>query len=153
MTVRINVQLGAALAARRGSVPDRAGMRSLLRRAVRTTLAHQETGAADISVTLLDDHEITELNRRFLSHAGPTDVISFPLYEEGEPVMGDIYIGFEQAQRQALIHDVPLTEEAARLVVHGVLHVLGHDHPEGTARLRSPMWRMQEEILAGVLVR
>lgn len=150
MGVSVNVQLGQALAGRRGSVPDRAGMKSLVRRAARAALRHEQVGEADISVTLLDDAEISQLNQRFLSHHGPTDVISFPLYEDGEPVMGDIYIGFQQAERQADAHDVALAEELARLAIHGVLHVLGHDHPEGPARLRSPMWLLQEEILAGV---
>jgi probable rRNA maturation factor len=51
------------------------------------------------------------------------------------------------AAREAAAHGVTLREELLRLVVHGTLHVLGHDHPEGAGRERSPMWRAQERYL------
>jgi probable rRNA maturation factor len=153
MAVRVSVQLGAALAVRRGSVPDRPRVRALLGRAARAAFRHEGVASAEASVTLLDDAEIAQLNRDFLSHDGATDVISFALYEPGEDPIGDIYIGFEQARRQADADGIALDEELARLAVHGVLHVLGHDHPAGTARMRSSMWRTQETILAGVLPR
>jgi probable rRNA maturation factor len=72
------------------------------------------------------------------------------LYEEGETPVGDVYIGIRQAARQAESHGLPLAEELARLAVHGTLHVLGFDHPIGADRVRSPMWREQERILAGL---
>ena len=120
-------------------------------RAARAALSAEAVRTAEISITLLDDAEIASMNREFLSHDGPTDVISFPLYEEGEDPVGDIYVGYEQAVRQAQANDVEPREELARLAVHGVLHVLGHDHPAGARRLRSRMWQVQESIIAQVL--
>jgi probable rRNA maturation factor len=66
-------------------------------------------------------------------------------------VIGDIYIAPAVARANALEHGVPVREELARLVVHGVLHVLGYEHPEADARTKSPMWKRQERVLARVL--
>jgi probable rRNA maturation factor len=150
MAIAVNVQLGAGLASQRGSVSDRAAMRALLARAARAALAHQRIAAAELSITLLTDDEIAAMNREFLSHDEPTDVIAFALYGDGEDPVGDLYIGYEQARRQAAANAVDLAEELARLAVHGTLHVLGYDHPDGGARVRSKMWRVQEDIVAGV---
>jgi probable rRNA maturation factor len=119
--------------------------------AVRHTLEHEGIEAATIAVTLLADPQITDLNRQYLQHDAPTDVLSFPLYEEGEEPVGDIYIGYEQAQRQSAELAVPLAAELARLAIHGTLHVLGYDHPEEGARDQSEMWERQEAILRAFL--
>jgi len=116
--------------------------------------ACQRLGAAEgeFSVALLDDRAIALLNREHLGHEGPTDVISFALYQSGEPVLGDVYLGFEQAVRQAEEEGVALAEELLRLAIHGALHVLGLDHPQAAEeREASPMYRLQEALLAGVL--
>jgi probable rRNA maturation factor len=78
-------------------------------------------------------------------------VITFALHGEGEPPLGDIYVGWEQALRQAADFGVSPAEELARLAVHGTLHVLGYDHPEGPERERSSMWIRQEQILREVM--
>lgn len=148
---RITVQVAPALAHRRRERPSpaSAGTAALLRRAARAALA--DTPTAELSITLLDDDGIAALNRQWLQHEGPTDVISFPLYQADEPVVGDVYIGYDEVVRQARENDVPVREELARVAIHGALHVLGYDHPDGVARLRSAMWRRQERILAGVV--
>jgi probable rRNA maturation factor len=151
----IRVQQGAALRTRRrraaaaGAGPVSAHYPAI-RAAVRAALDAGQVTDAEISVTLLADDEIAELNRRYLGHEGPTDVIAFPLWDDGEPPVGDVYIGHDQALRQAASHHVPAREELARLAVHGTLHVLGHDHPDGDARLDSEMWRVQEAIVARI---
>jgi probable rRNA maturation factor len=119
--------------------------------AVRQTLEYEGIEAATIAVTLLADPQITDLNRQYLQHEGPTDVLSFPLYEEGEEPVGDIYIGYDQARRQSAELDVPLGAELARLAIHGTLHVLGYDHPDDGARDQSEMWERQEAILRAFL--
>ena len=141
---------------------------ALLERAVRLTLDHADDTAWDaaaedtlhastpppapeVSLTLLDDEAIAALNRRYLGREGPTDVLAFSLGEPTAP-LGDVYVGFQQAGRQAAEHGVPLEEELARLAIHGTLHVLGHDHPEGPERTRSAMFRLQERLL-GELIR
>lgn len=98
-------------------------------------------------MTLRDDAAIAELNREYLAHDGPTDVISFALHDAGDSPLGDIYIGFEQALRQADALDIAPHEELMRLTVHGVLHVMGYDHPENGERLHSDMWVLQEQIM------
>jgi probable rRNA maturation factor len=121
--------------------------------AVEHTLRAEGLTAAELSVTLLTDAEIARMNQEFLDHAGPTDVISFPLHAPGQPVVGDVYVGVDQARRQAADLEVPLQEELLRLAVHGTLHVLGYDHPDGDEREHSPMYLRQEELLRTLLGR
>ena len=118
-----------------------------LEEAVRRTVAREGGEVVEISLALLGDDDIRELNRRFLGHDRPTDVIAFTLGDDGERV-GDVYLGVDQARRQAVEHGVPLGQELVRLAVHGTLHVLGHDHPDGEDRYDSPMFVLQERIVA-----
>jgi probable rRNA maturation factor len=108
---------------------------------------------AMLSITFVGSAVISELNRRYLGHRGPTDVISFALGRQGRrgPVVGDIYICPEIARANARRQGVSSQEELLRLVVHGTLHALGYDHPEGSTRTDSSMWRKQERILARVV--
>ena len=125
---------------------------ALLERAVRHALASEGHGEGEVSIALLSDGDIRALNRDHLRHDRVTDVISFALHGAGEPVLGDIYLGAEQARRQAADEGVPESEELVRLAVHGTLHVLGWDHPEDAdARVGSPMWERQERLVAEVL--
>ncbi len=105
---------------------------------------------AELSITLVDDEEIKRLNREYRGHDRPTDVIAFSLGGPGQP-LGDVYVGAEQARRQAEALGVPLSEELVRLAIHGTLHVLGHDHPDGDERFASPMYLLQEQLLGEVL--
>ena len=126
--------------------------RRLLQRAVRAACAALGVGDAEISLALLGDGDITALNRQHLGRDYAPDVLSFALYEPGERVVGDVYVGIEQAVRQANEAGVPVREELVRLAVHGTLHVLGMDHPEGAAkRSRSAMFRRQETIVRDLL--
>ncbi|HSG47691.1 MAG TPA: rRNA maturation RNase YbeY [Longimicrobiales bacterium] len=123
-----------------------------LEAAVRAVLSRHDVHDGEISVALLDDGDIRALNRDHLGHDYPTDVLSFALWEEGEPVVGDIYLGYDQALRQAGEEGIPPREELLRLAVHGTLHVLGYDHPDAPAeRAASEMYREQEAILAELL--
>ena len=62
-------------------------------------------------------------------------------------LVGDVYIAPAVARANAIEWGVGVREEVARLVVHGILHVVGYDHPEGAERVESPMWRRQEGLL------
>lgn len=108
---------------------------------------------AMLSIAFVPDREIAALNWRHLRHRGPTDVIAFGFAPaaKGGSVVGDVYIAPGVARRNAAEHGRGVREETLRLVVHGVLHVLGHDHPEGEARYASPMWRRQERLLRAAL--
>lgn len=118
----------------------------------RATLASERVRDAMLSITFVTNAAIARLNTKHLGHRGATDVISFGFAGAGKgaPVVGDIYIAPAVARANALEHGAPIREELARLVVHGTLHVLGYDHPEGT-RTKSPMWKRQERLLSRVL--
>ena len=115
--------------------------------AVRHVLRAEGVGEAEVSVALVGDGEISALNVDYLGHEGPTDVISFALHEAGEPPLGDVYVGVDQAARQAPGFGASVGEEVLRLAVHGTLHVLGYEHPEGEDRAGSPMFLRQEALL------
>lgn len=119
----------------------------------RAVLRAEHVRAALVSITFVRRARITALNRRHLHRAGATDVIAFGFTRTraSDPVVGDIYIAPDVARQNAGAHGVPYREELARLVVHGVLHTLGHDHPDSERRVASPMWRRQEELLRRAL--
>ena len=102
-----------------------------------------------LSIAFVTDRRIAALNREHLGHTGPTDVISFGFapVDSARVVVGDVYIAPGVARRNAHEQRDSVREELSRLVVHGVLHVLGHDHPAGETRYGSPMWRRQERLL------
>ena len=110
-------------------------------------------GARDalLSITFVTPRAITALNHRHLGHNRPTDVIAFGWTAPAGPrhvALGDVYIAPAVARENARAHGSGIREELARLVVHGTLHVLGHDHPDGEARVTSGMWKRQEALLA-----
>ena len=117
---------------------------------VEATLRSERVHNALISVAFVGRTAISNMNRRYLRHDGPTDVISFGMGREAPdiPAVGDIYICPDVARKNAKKNRVPMGEELARLVVHGTLHVAGHDHPADDSRTQSPMWKRQERILA-----
>jgi len=119
---------------------------AVVRRRAEKMLAHLRLGAVELSVALVDDPTIHELNRTYRHKDKPTDVLAFPLQEgiSGEPVgmLGDVIVSIETARRQAARHRRPLLAELTMLLAHGLLHLLGHDHQtdaeerEMTARTR-----------------
>ena len=103
-----------------------------------------EGARGEITLTFVDRDEIAALNVEHLGHEGPTDVLSFPLDDDdpggGVPVLlGDVVVCPAVAAEQVATHAGTIDDELALLVVHGVLHVLGHDHAEPTeaARMRA----------------
>ena len=110
-----------------------------------------------VSIALVSSRQIARLNKRHLRHAGATDVISFALggatSGARQPIVGDIYIAPDVARANARRYGRGMREELARLVVHGTLHILGYDHPEGEDRTSSSMWRRQERLLSSARVK
>lgn len=102
---------------------------------------------AELSVSFVGLATMRALNREHKGKDRPTDVLAFSLPQPDNTVVGDIYICPAVAREQARRRRLSPRREMARLVVHGVLHVLGHDHPEGRGREQSPMWRRQERYL------
>ena len=106
---------------------------------------------SELSILLVDDEEITQLNRQYLSRNYPTNVLAFSM-REGEDnhlhpaLLGDVVISTETAQREAHQRSVTFEEEIALLLVHGILHLLGYDH-EKTPEEAAAMEAKEQEVL------
>jgi probable rRNA maturation factor len=144
----MSVRLAPALRRRGLPTVDR----RLLRRRAGRVLAALGAEDRELSVSLTGDPEIAELNEAWRGRSGPTDVLSFSL-DEGEhtefrgALLGDVVVGLGVAARQAEGSEASLDDEVARLVIHGVLHLLGHDHrePGEARRMRAEerrLWRV-----------
>ena len=103
-------------------------------------------GNGILSIVFVSDSEIESLNLGFLGRARPTDVIAFPLADEEDEIWGEIYISVDRTREQADEYHVPFEEELARLVIHGILHLLGFkDH---TSSERKKMTDKEDLYLA-----
>lgn len=103
----------------------------------------------ELTIVISDDEQLQALNSQYLGIEAPTDVLSFPANEtdpeSGGIYLGDIIISYPRAQAQAQAGGHALVDELQLLVVHGVLHLLGHDHSNEVEQAR--MWSIQSEIL------
>jgi probable rRNA maturation factor len=103
----------------------------------RSTLTQEGAGAVELSVSLVNAEEMAQLHVQYAGEAGPTDVLSFTMDEDG--LLGDVVICPEVAKAQS----PDLDAELRLLLVHGILHLLGYDHEEDQERVA--MWRRQEQ--------
>ncbi len=109
-----------------------------IRRTAQAILDALDSPEAELSLLIVDDRRIAELNRQYLQREGPTNVIAFPM-REGEtsqpptPLLGDVVISAETAQREAFEADMDVSLRFAQLLVHGILHLFGYDHESGGA--------------------
>jgi len=136
-----------ALDNRQGDAVDLEGLMTL----ARATLLGEGIAEAELSISLVTEEEIAGLHERYLHEAGPTDVLSFPLDDEagedGLRQLGDVVIAPAIAARN---HPDDPAAELRLLLVHGILHLLGHDHMDDGER--AEMWARQERY-SGVRVR
>lgn len=103
----------------------------------------------ELSIVFTGDKQIHKLNKQYRGKNKPTDVLSFPLSAQHPakvPALGDIVISLETAKRQARQYKVTFLEEIARLLIHGILHLLGFDH-EGVSKTKAAQMRRLEERL------
>ena len=116
---------------------------------VRAVLTSEKQRDAMLSIAFVSDRVIRALNKRHLRRDRVTDVIAFGFRRTGRnaPLIGDVYIAPGVARASAKANGVSIREEIVRLIVHGVLHVIGYDHPEND-RTKSAMWRRQERLVA-----
>lgn len=131
------------------------GIRLLIRRCCNAVLIMEEfEGSAEISVKFVDDDEIQELNKKYRNVDSSTDVLSFPLgengvydinHDTGAKMLGDIVISMEHAIMQARRYGHSLQREVAFLTVHSLLHLLGYDHVEGG--IKAVRMREKEETV------
>ena len=131
-------------------IRDEAGLDKALRDRARKLLAlslkELRLGKAELSVLFTGDSGIKELNRQYLGKNRPTDVLSFPM--DDPSIIGDIVISVDRAREQSKEFGVSLNEELARLLVHGLLHLLGYDHVKGGSQAKR--MREREEGLMGL---
>lgn len=110
----------------------------LITDATRAVLEAEGVARAEVSLAVVDDLTIHDLNRRFLSHDYPTDVLSFLLGQTGDYLEGEVVASADTAVRSAADYDWPAMHELVLYVIHGTLHLLGYDDdtPEGRQRMR-----------------
>ena len=125
-------------------------LENLLRSAITATLKHQRVSkGSDVTLVISGDAKLKNLNCEFRRQNKITDVLSFPSgeYERGgsQRYLGDVVISLPRARAQAKERGHSLEEELQLLTVHGVLHLLGHDHL--LSREKTPMWTAQDDIL------
>jgi len=107
----------------------------------------------EISILVVDNPGIREINRLYRNMDEPTDVLSFPMNEDGgidSPILGDVVISADKAVSQAEYAEIPLEREIAFLYIHGLLHLLGYDH-EKSEDEEKVMFDLQEQILKQVI--
>ena len=131
------------------------GIRPLVRKCCQAVLVTEGFGsAAEVSVSFVDNSEIQSLNRLYRNKDKSTDVLSFPLGENGvydinnetgACLLGDVVISIETALKQAQIYDHSLEREIGFLTVHSMLHLLGYDHE--TSALEAAKMREKEELV------
>jgi probable rRNA maturation factor len=117
---------------RQGLDLDEEGLVELAKR----TLEREGQGGVELSLSFVGLEEMTVLHERYLGEPGPTDVLSFPMGEDG--LIGDVVVCPEEARK----NNTDVEAELRLLVVHGVLHLLGFDHE--TKEDRAEMWARQE---------
>jgi len=120
---------------------------------VLAALVYHDVPPGEVAVVVSDDASLQELNRRFRAVDAPTDVLAFPNESRGPFVnapdqpryLGDVILSYPRAEEQAAEAGHSALDELQLLTVHGVLHLLGYDDQEETAR--AEMWAAQEAIL------
>lgn len=130
--------------------PALADLGTQVRRAARIALESSEVSEAELSISFVPEEEIRALNRDYHGIDAVTDVLAFGLGElEERPgsLLADIYVCADEARKSAETAAIDWAQEILRLVIHAVLHLVGHDHPGGDERYESEMFRLQEELL------
>ena len=134
------------------------GLRMLVRRAYIAVLREEKfEGNAEVCVTFIDNEEIHRLNKEFREKDSATDVLSFPLGENGiydvnpntgAKQLGDVVISLERAEEQAAEFGHSLQREVCYLTVHSMLHLLGYDHMEPDEK--AVMRKKEESVMSQI---
>ncbi|MBD3284873.1 rRNA maturation RNase YbeY [candidate division WOR-3 bacterium] len=102
-------------------------LKPVLRRLARRVL-RAEGSKKGVNIVLGDDETLADLNKRFKGREEATDVLAFDFAEED--FLGEVYVSLDRARKQAAEYDVSLENEVRRLVIHGLLHLLGYSHED-----------------------
>lgn len=111
---------------------------------VKRVIKYESSKEGDINIVFVGDKFIRKLNTTYLKHNWITDVISFPLVE-GNKIDGEIYINIEQSRRQAREYQSKYKAEIQRLIIHGVLHLIGFK--DNTPRTKKSMSLLEDKYL------
>jgi probable rRNA maturation factor len=127
----------------------------MVRKIAKETLNALGSPDGELSLSLVSDQEITDLNQKHLSRPRPTDVLAFSMREgdfiEINPsLLGDVVISVETAKKQADAKGQSLEEEVCLLLIHGILHLLGYDHEIPGPRARE-MRKKEKELFSRVI--
>ena len=117
--------------------------RRKMQRVIENVLRGEKVAEACVSVILVDDTSIHAMNKEFLQHDYPTDIITFPL--EDDDIDGEMYISIDTARRQAAEYGVSLTNELLRLATHGTLHLVGYN--DASTEERTNMSRLEDKYM------
>lgn len=117
----------------------------LLEEITAAALEELEIKKAELGVVLVGIGEMAYLNKKFLGHSGPTDVITFDYSEKPKQLHGEVFVCVRIAERQAKTFETNWQSEVVRYVVHGILHLLGHDDLQAEARKK--MKREEERLV------
>jgi len=144
-----------ALAVEAGAWPPEPRLEALVRAAVDAACAEQGvSGESELSVIFTDDAAIRELNAGWRGKDKPTNVLSFPAFPEGwsslPPMLGDIVLAAETVAREAADEDKPFENHLTHLIVHGFLHLVGHDHEDDAEA--EAMEAAERRILAALAI-
>ncbi len=146
------------LAVKAGGWPDEAELERLVEQALAATLAEAGIDTAsesELGITFTDDATIAALNADWRGKPSPTNVLSFPVVQiaPGDQLpaaLGDIVLAFETVKREAELDEKPFAHHVTHLVVHGFLHLLGHDHMDDDEA--EAMEAMERRVLARLAI-
>ena len=154
MMAMTNDKVRVTITDRQKKVKIPSGLRMLIRRACIAVLREEKfQGNAEVSVTFVDNDQIRRLNAKFRDKDSATDVLSFPMGENGEydlnpstgaKILGDVVLSMEKAAEQAQEYEHSFEREVCYLTVHSMLHLLGYDHMNSEEKA---VMRMKEETV------
>ncbi len=115
---------------------------------IKSVIEEKRRVAGNINIILTGDEQLREMNRKYLSRDYYTDVISFD-YSEGEKIHGDVFISIDRVDENAAKYGVELKEELMRVMVHGILHLMGYRDSNDKQKLK--MRNMEDRYLKYIL--
>ena len=134
-------------------VYDRQITKKFIKETASKILKELQLDGVELSITLTDNQTIRELNRNWRKKDRPTDVLSFPIDEKPPGyryrVLGDVVISLPYAKKQAEEIGIPYKDEVVRLLIHGILHLLGYDHEVCPAEAKK-MFSLQDRIFGKI---
>lgn len=122
-----------------------------VRRSLKRLLKELDFNDSEVSLLLVDDDQIREINKNYLHRDCPTNVISFAMTEGAfgdvhPEILGDIILSVETAARDAMECDIDFMDEVEFLLVHGLLHLLGYNHENVESREAEKMKKLEREL-------